>query len=121
MKTKAFYTAIATDKLDETVRFYCDILGFEVKHTVETKMESHVVVLENGEGGKIDIIETPGIPGRFHALRTNTDDIDAAVAECKEKGCTIIAGPVEIGTGKALIVKDPNGVLIDITQHIRKD
>lgn len=120
MKTKQYYTAIRTDKFEETVAFYENVLGFTVAHRINIP-NVRVFVMQNEEGGKIDIIETPGVPGAFHALRTNVENLDDAIAECREKGCEIVAGPVEIATGRAIIIKDPNGILIDITQHIKKE
>lgn len=119
MQTKAFYTAITTDCAEKTISFYVGLLGFHVAHILDGG-EGMITVLENDRGAKIDVISTPGIPGGLHALRTNVDDLDAALAECQAQGCEIVAGPVELTTGKAIVIRDPNGVLIDITQHIRK-
>lgn len=119
MKTKEFYTAITTEDLEKTLDFYVGTLGFHVVHQLQLP-NGNITVLENDKGAKLDVIEVPGAPAGFHALRTNVDDIDAAAAELKEKGYEILAGPIENATGKAMLVKDPNGVLIDIAQHIKK-
>ena len=118
MKTKAFYTAITTDNADKTLNFYVGTLGFHVAHILKTP-KGEITVIENNDGAHIDVIasqdDTPG----FHALRTNVDDLDSAIAEFKAAGCEV-TGPVDISTGRAILVKDPNGILIDVTQHIRK-
>ena len=120
MKTKSFYTAIGTNDLPRTLSFYVGALGFHVAHRMEMKNGGSVVVLENDDDAKLEIIEMKGPEVGFHALRTNVDDIELAEKELTESGYEIIAGPLEIAPGIALIVRDPNGVVIEIIQHIRK-
>lgn len=121
MQTKAFYTAITTGNLEKTLDFYVNLLGFHVAHNITIPQGGRIAVLENDMGAKLDVIEVPGTPGGFHALRTNVADLDAAVAELKAKNWEILGGPTDISTGRTILVRDPNGVLIDISQHIRKN
>lgn len=120
MDTKAFYTAITTKELEKTLAFYVGTLGFRVAHRLNGQ-SGEVLVLENDYGAKLDVIEVPeDAPVGFHALRTNVNDLEAAQREFEAQGFEIVAGPVEIATGRVLLVKDPNGVLVDVTEHIRK-
>lgn len=120
MKTKAFYTAIATDDLAKTLKFYVVNLGFQVTHQYET-VNGVTAVLENEAGAKIEVIEQKGKAGGFHALRTNVESLDDAIAEFRANGCEILAGPMDTATGnKAVLIADPNGVVINVTEHIKK-
>lgn len=119
MFTKAFYTAITTHELEKTLSFYVATLGFRVTHRVKGE-EGEMLVLENDEGAKLDIIETQDAPAGFHALRTNVEDLDEAMDEIKAQGWEIVAEPVDVTSGRVLLVRDPNGILLSITQHIRK-
>lgn len=117
MTTKAFYTAINTADMEKTLALYTGHLGFRVAHEVKTPA-GRIVVVENDSGARLDIMELPKAPG-FHALRTNVDDVEAAAAELRAAGY-VVQDPMEISTGRAILVTDPNGVVIDITQHICK-
>lgn len=120
MNTKAFYTAITTHELEKSLSFYVGTLGFHVTHRLAGK-GGEVLVLENDEGARLDLIEAKDDgPVGFNALRTNVSDLDAAQREIEAQGWEIVAGPVDIATGRVLMVKDPNGVMIGIMQHIRK-
>ena len=77
-----------------------------------------ITVVENDAGARLDIMAVNGEVG-FKAFRTNVDDVEATAKELREKGYEV-DGPVEITTGKAILVKDPNGITINITQHIKK-
>lgn len=119
MDTKAFYTAITTRELEKTLAFYVGTLGFHVAHRLNGN-DGEILVLENDAGAKLDVIEVKNAPAGFHALRTNVSDLDAALQEFETQGWEIVAGPLDIAAGRVLVVKDPNGILVDITQHIRK-
>jgi len=126
MQTKDFYTTVVTENFDESVKFYTDCLGFTVKHEL-TLPTGHVAVIENGSGAKIEIMEIKksvniGLEMKIglSSIRTNVDNLDEAEAEFKSKGYKIITGQVNITTGKAMIVEDPNGVKITVMQHIDK-
>lgn len=119
MKTKAFYTAITTDNLEKTMEFYVVLLGFQVTHRIDTG-ENRIAVLENDAGAKIDVIEAKNAPGGCCAFRTNVNDIEEAAREFTARGYEV-KGPMEISTGRALLVKDPNGLTINVIQHIHKE
>ena len=116
MKTKAFYTAITTQDIEKTLAFYVGVLDFRVTHNLSGKA-GMVIVLENDAGARLDVIEAKDAPAGLSALRTNVDNLDNAIAELQANDCEIIAGPVDITTGRAVLVKDPNGVVIDIVEH----
>ena len=47
----------------------------------------------------------------------NVDDIEEAFEELKKEGCTIVAGPVDNNNGRALLIKDNNGIDITLIEH----
>jgi len=126
MQTKDFYTTIATECFDESVKFYTDGFGFTVKHETKTPA-GRMAVIENGSGAKIEIMEIKNdvnigfeMKTGLSSIRTNVDNLDEAEAEFKAKGYKIVKGPVNTSTGKAMFVEDPNGVKITVIQHIKK-
>jgi len=121
MKVKSLYPIVASEKPEETIEFYKN-LGFEIKHDAITKMGSHVYVLNCGDL-EIEVMQAVSggpvtIPAGLYGFRMNVDDIDAAAEELKQKGATIVAGPIETNVGKNLILKDNQGINITLVQHI---
>ena len=117
MRTKAFYSAITTADTQKTLDFYVNILGFHIAHKLNLPA-GEITAVENDAGARIDVMSI-GVEAGFHAFRTNVDDIEAAAEELKAKGYEV-KGPLEISTGKAILVKDPNGLTVNITEHIKK-
>lgn len=127
MKTKNFYSIIVAKDYEKTIEFY-ETLGFSKKHEVSRPF-GKVCVIENEAGALLEIMQqtsedTPKElqmkePG-FVGMRTNVDDIEAAIEEFKAIGATIITGPIEMSVGRGAIIRDPNGVQITVIQHIKK-
>ncbi len=123
MQVKSLYPIIASENTTETIEFYKN-LGFAIKHDAVTKMGSHVYVLSSGDL-EIEVMEAVSggpvtIPAGLYGFRMNVDDIDAAAEELKQKGATIVAGPIVTTLGKNLMLKDNQGINITLIQHIKK-
>jgi len=132
MVVKVDHIGIAVSSLEESLRFYTDMLGMELHGTetvVEQKVrtaflplgETEIELLEStapdGPIGKF--IESRGQGIQHIAFRVN--DIDAALAELKSKGVRLIDEQPRYGAGGAKIAflhpKATNGVLIELCQR----
>ena len=132
MVGKLDHIGIAVANLDESLKFYTDILGMEL-HGTETVAEQKVRVaflpvgdtevelLESTdpEGPIAKFIEAKG-QGIQH-LAFSVPDIEAALAELKAKGVRLIDEKPRYGAGGAKIAflhpKATNGVLIELSQR----
>lgn len=132
MVGKLDHIGIAVSNLDESIKFYRDILGMEL-HGTETVAEQKVRVaflpvgdtevelLEStdAEGPIAKFIEAKG-QGIQH-LAFSVPDIEAALAELKAKGVRLIDEKPRYGAGGAKIAflhpKATNGVLIELSQR----
>lgn len=126
MKTKQFYSIVVAENFEKTLEFY-RTLGFRKTHEVARPF-GRMCTIENEEGALLEIMEktnekapsgtemeVPGLAG----VRTNVEDLDAAVEEFRTAGAKILAGPMEMSVGRGAVVEDPNGVRITVIQHIR--
>jgi len=125
MITKSLYPIVVTKNLEKTLDFYTSILDYSVKHEVTRKDGGKVLVLENSKGLNVEIMTMPnGGPldseQGLNGLRMNIEDLDEVVKTITRYGYEIIAGPIETETAKSLIVKDNNGVVITMMEHIKK-
>jgi methylmalonyl-CoA/ethylmalonyl-CoA epimerase len=129
---KIDHLGIAVNSIEEGKSFWTDVLGlpFEGAETVQEQKvttaffpvgESEVELLESTapDGPVAKYIEKKGQGMQHIAFRV--EDIDAALAELKEKGVKLIDQTPRIGAGGARIAflhpKATNGVLVELCQR----
>jgi methylmalonyl-CoA/ethylmalonyl-CoA epimerase len=129
---KIDHLGIAVSSIEKGKTFWMDILGLshEGSETVEEQKvttgffpvgESEIELLEStdAEGPIAKYIAKRGEGIQHVALRV--DDIDAALAELKQKGVRLIDQTARIGAGGAKIAflhpKATNGVLVELCQR----
>ena len=104
----------ATGALDETRRFYEEVLGLEPRPRPDIPdIPGHWFRVGDGNlhmAGAPDRYEGPGPHGHHFCL--GVEDIDAAVAELEEKGIPYVeAGSLEV---RQIWVQDPSGVAVEL-------
>ncbi|HOE57652.1 MAG TPA: methylmalonyl-CoA epimerase [Bacillota bacterium] len=130
--SKIDHIGIAVNNLDEAIKLYKDVLGLEL-HGVEVVEEQKVKVaflsigdteielLESTspEGPIAKFIETKGQGIQHIAFKVG--DVEAALAEMKEKGMRLIDEKPRYGAGGARIAflhpKSTDGVLIELCER----
>ncbi|WZL72791.1 methylmalonyl-CoA epimerase [Clostridiaceae bacterium 35-E11] len=129
---KVDHIGFAVKNLDETLKFYQDILGLELQGTEvveEQKVkvaflpvgDTEVELLESTEpdGPIAKFIEKKGEGIQHVAFRV--PNIEEAIAEMKEKGVRMIDEKPRYGAGGAKIAfchpKSTNGVLVELSER----
>ncbi len=132
MIDKVDHIGIAVSNLDEAVKLYKDVLGLELHGTEvveEQKVrvaffpvgDTEVELLESTspDGPIAKFIEAKGQGIQHIAFRVN--DIEAALAEMREKGMRLIDEKPRYGAGGAKIAflhpKSTSGVLIELCER----
>lgn len=126
------HIGIAVSNLDEAVKLYKDVLGLEL-HGTEVVEEQKVKVAFFPVGDtEIELLESTSPDGpiaRFieakgqgiQHIAFRVDDIEAALAEMREKGMRLIDEKPRYGAGGAKIAflhpKSTNGVLIELCER----
>ena len=133
MKVKHIdHIGIAVKAIEQAGNFYTDILGLKIQD-IETVAgqkvnvafipitDSEVELLESTEpdGPVAKYIDSRGEGVQHIAFRV--DDIEAALAELKEKGIKLIDQTPRVGAGGAKIAflhpKATNGILVELCQR----
>ena len=97
------HIAISTPDYDKAVKFYKDVLGFEVNReiaddSIELKADQNILCLDKSK--------KPGL-----TLELIVDDLEKAKAELIKRGCKILCWE---GKGLPNVVEDPFGVQFNI-------
>jgi len=129
---KVHHIGIATRTLDEGLAVWRDALGVEPDAMEEVTEQgvrvcmlpvgdTHVELLEplsaESAVGKFLAKRGPGI----HHIAIEVTDINASLAELKEKGARLIDETPRVGAGGCLVAfvhpSSTNGVLLELVQH----
>jgi methylmalonyl-CoA/ethylmalonyl-CoA epimerase len=129
---KIDHIGIATRKLDEGLAVWRDALGLTVDATEEiieqgvrvamlAVGDTHVELLEalspDSAVGRFLAKRGPGI----HHIAIKVEDINASLADLKNKGARLIDETPRVGAGGCLVAfvhpSTTNGVLLELVQH----
>ena len=128
---KINHLGIATNGLDEALKFWADSLGLENVHTETVEDQKvRVAMLPIGES-RIELLEPtsddspiskflekrgPGI----HHIAIEVDDIEASLKQLKDKGARLIDESPRIGAENCLVAfvhpSSTGGVLLELVQ-----
>ncbi len=134
MKTlKIDHIGIAVNNLDETLKFYTEILGLECLGTeVVEEQKVRVAFLPVGDT-EVELLESTDPTGPIakfiekngegvQHIAFRVDDIEEAIAYMQEKGMKMIDEKPRYGAGGAKIAfvhpKGTNRVLVELSQRI---
>lgn len=122
MKIK--YTNIAVDNLEEEIKFYTDVLGFEENRRFNPEKGINVAFLKGDGDTMLELVE--GIDKQYPQMKGQkglfmmgfeVSDMDKTAQELKNKGVDFIRGPIDTANGtKIAFLKDPQGVQIELIQ-----
>jgi glyoxylase I family protein len=126
------HVEIVTDRLDRTVQFYTEILGFTVKRRdritqsglgvpidlVYLDLGGTVVELISYEGAAIDPAPAHEHLG-YRMIAVEVDDMQNATDYLKTKGVEVVWGPRVRETYSRAEICDPNGFHIELRQWFK--
>jgi methylmalonyl-CoA/ethylmalonyl-CoA epimerase len=129
---KIDHIGIATRGIEESLSFWRDALGLEVKHTETVEEQGvRVAMLPVGEP-RVELLEPTGPdtpvakflekrgPG-IHHVAVRVADIRAALARLKAGGARLIDEEPRVGAGDCLVAfvhpAASGGVLLELVQH----
>jgi glyoxylase I family protein len=131
MFKKIDHVELVTDRLEETVAFYTEVLGFTVRLRERIPRSSlgvplDIAYLSLGETG-VEVMHYDGAPVKptpekehagYRLLALEVEDMERALAVLAEKGHPATWGP---RTGPRYVraeVQDPNGNAIELRQWL---
>jgi lactoylglutathione lyase len=115
MKVK--YATIIVEDMDKSIKFYTDVLGFEID-SQHNPIPGVTITLLKGEGdAMIELIKNTVDKIGLFSVGMEVEDINATVKELKTKGARITMEPIPITVGILAFLEDPNGVKIALIQH----
>ncbi len=123
------YTGIRVNDMDESIRFYTDVLGMKVveKREIMKPTKGEIVTLKSKDSSQLLELNFYEVVSPFYAPYVNGEDLDhlafdvedleANVSALRRKGIEVVVEPFQIGGSKQAFVKDPNGIWIELLQR----
>jgi len=116
MRITVQYTTMIVKNLAESVAFYRDVLGFAEGYHVDLPFGG-ITIMESEGGAAVELIEAPQFPVGLYSVGTDVDDLDAAIACLKAKGCLPLGEIAHTTVGRQVFIEDPNGVRLCLIEH----
>lgn len=119
---KFLWTTLLVDNMDESLKFYEDIVGLKLADRFQAGPGMEISFLGEGET-KVELICSEKLKkldaGNRVTLGFKVESLDEKINFIKEKGIDIITGPVQPNPVlKYFIIKDPNGVKIQFAEQM---
>jgi len=118
MKVK--YATIAVDNMEDSIKFYTEVMGFKIDNQITPYPGMKIVFLKDEGDAMIELIENQDEPEKkgIFLVGMEVEDMDTTVEQLISKGVKFTRGPMEVGDGaKIAFLIDPNGVEIELIQH----
>lgn len=125
------YFAIRVRDMEESVRFYTEIMGMKPVEPILTAPPTRgkVVTLKSPDSEQLLELNWYEPGSRFGPSYANgedldhvafdCDDLEQAIADLREKGVEVVFRLKEVGGWNEAFVKDPNGIWIELLQRKR--
>ena len=117
MAIKVQYSTMIVKDLEESVRFYRDVLGFSEGYHVELPGGGAITIMESEGGASVELIENEAFPIGLYSVGTDVDDLDETIARLAEHGYETTGPAIPTTVGRMTFVLDPNGVRICLIEH----
>lgn len=117
MKIKVQYSTIIVKNLEESIKFYRDVLGFKEAYYVEFHGEGAIQIMKSEDGASVELIENKNFEIGLYSVGTDVDDLDETVKNLKENGYETTGPIISTSVGRQTFVLDPSGVRICLIQH----
>jgi catechol 2,3-dioxygenase-like lactoylglutathione lyase family enzyme len=121
------HVSIIISDVEENLKFYRDILGFDVKMDFYDEGERARIIFLNMGNSMLELISPDDNPTFFEKRRWDdrkkggvehiaflVEDVDKIYEYLKTKGIEFILGPLEFPDGKYGYFYGPEGVLLEI-------
>ena len=119
---KFCWCTITADNIDESIKFYQEIVGLPVSRRFKAGPSVEIAFLGDGET-KVELICEPShkAPGKIEgiSLGFEIESVDEMMKTVKEKGYDIDSGPYQpMPNIKFFYMLDPNGLKIQLIENI---
>ncbi len=108
---------LQTTDVAKAAEFYAELLGWELGEVEDAPDERQAIRVGEGLNGGIaklpDSSAEAGVPSHWVAFFA-VDDVGATVELVEDSDGTVLAGPIDVPSGRMAVITDPGGVIFGI-------
>lgn len=109
---------VAVENLDESAKFYRDILGMEETRRFSPRPGLTIAFFQGDGEATIELVEGEEGKNGLYMVGMEIDDMDAEVSNLKAKGVELTRGPFGAPGGPRIaFLRGPDGVEIELIEH----
>lgn len=116
------WCTITTEKLNESVAFYTEVVGLSVERRFSPAPGMEIVFLKDGKGFEIELLQngrSVGAEREGISLGFEVNSLEETLALVKAQNIAAFGGPTKVPGATFFFVKDPNGVSIQFVENHR--
>ena len=119
------WVTIHVSNMEESKKFYCDVIGLKVKTEFSPRPGMRICFLDGGTTD-YELIENSddGNEQPFSkrvSVGFQVDALDAKIEVLKNKGITAITGPMQPSpTTRFIFITDPDGMMVQLVEQLEK-
>ena len=111
------YSTMIVKNLEESVKFYTEVMQFKVDSKFEPKLGTKIALLRGKAETMLEIIEDKSFPVGLYSVGMNVENLETTVEELRSKGAKIILEITPTLVGSMAMIEDPNGIKFALIQH----
>ncbi len=111
------YTTMIVKDMDESIKFYTEVMGFAVDSQYHPHPGAGITLLKGKGEVMIELIQAANFAIGLYSVGMDVKDLDAVLEELKSKGAKITLEPTPTQVGRMAFLEDPNGVRFALIQH----
>lgn len=122
------HAGIKVADLDRSLRFYCDVLGFEIQEDLDIFGRRFVFVgnentsLEIEQGNPGDTQMDPRFQTGQNHLAFLVDDVRGLVKRLESEGVSIVLEPLSTRPDRIVsFIEDPDGIFLQLIELIEQE
>ena len=117
MDIKIKYNTIIVKDMEESIKFYTDIMGFEIDSQYHLGPNGMITLMKGSGDVMIELIANSAYEVGFYSVGLDVKDLNAVLNEFRSKGGKITMEPMTTTVGSMAFAEDPNGVKFALIQH----
>jgi methylmalonyl-CoA/ethylmalonyl-CoA epimerase len=118
------HVAIVVKDLDESIRFYTEVMGMELDRILDLPEFKLQVAFVTKDGADIELMkfEDPSVPVGVRHICAQVPDVPEAAQELSERDVEVVRPLAQTSLGFwYTMVRDPNGVIIEFLDSSHKN
>jgi len=117
MEMKIAYSTMIVENMEESIKFYTEIMGFTLDSGYIPRPGSKISLLRGRGETMLEIIEDKSFPVGLYSVGMDVKDLDSIMEKMRLNGVVIMTEITPTLVGRMGMIKDINGIRYALIEH----